>query len=312
MLKGKVFVTGGAGFLGRGLLRKAEKENWPCEFTVYSRDETKQVEARKRWPDVRYILGDVRDYDRLEVAVAGHDIIIHGAALKYVPESEFNVAEAIVVNIGGTENTVRAAVRMGIPKVIGISTDKACRPVNVYGATKMLMERLFAEACDWGSTSFMCVRYGNVVGSTGSVIPLFQQQLAQSGQVKLTDPNMTRFWLSVDEAIDLIVFVAASYDEESCGSVIIPRCGAMKMGDLARTIAGEVVEIVGPRPGEKQHEELVHFQESGRAKNFGPYIELRPATEPGEGEQWTYASHDPSRWITQDEMRGFIEEAEGL
>jgi len=308
-LDGKILITGGAGFLGRGILRLAHQENWPCSFTVYSRDEHKHQELYRRWPDVNCVLGDIRDRDRLEAVMTGHETVIHAAAMKYVPEGEQNVAEAIAVNLHGSETVATAAWRAGVDTVVGISTDKAVRPVNVYGATKMLDERLFSEASRWGRTRFISVRYGNVVGSTGSVIPLFQRQLAEQGKVLLTDPLMTRFWLSIDEAVNLICWAIA---ELPSGSVGIPKCGAMKMGDLAKAIAGDAIEVVGARPGEKQHEELVQFEESGRIRERGDYFELLPTGSPAEGEQWTYASHSPARWITVSEMQEMIIDAQDV
>lgn len=307
VLKGKILVTGGAGFLGRGLLRRAERESWPCEFTVYSRDETKQATVRARWPGTRCVLGDVRDRDRLESVMVGHDVVVHAAAIKYVPEAEFNVAEAIAVNVGGTENVARAAVRAGVGLVIGVSTDKACRPVNVYGMTKALGERLFTEAQGWGTTVFRTARYGNVVGSTGSVIPLFYRQLAETGAVSVTDPNMTRFWLSIDEAIDILLI-----DHDVPGAVVVPRCGAMRMGDLAAAIAGDGVRVVGIRPGEKQHEELLQFEESVRAVQHGNHYVLAPSGEKTGDEGFTYASHTPARWIDRERMLKMIEEGSDL
>ena len=240
--------------------------------------------------------------------MAGHDLVIHAGALKYVPEAEWNAFEALGVNVEGSANVAKAATRTGVATVVGISTDKACRPVNVYGATKMLLERLFSEAARWGGPAFITCRYGNVVGSTGSVIPLFQEQLKAKGRVSLTDPNMTRFWLSPSEAVTLVLWTAENA-EKYRGSVIIPRCAAMRMGDLATAIAGEAVELIGPRPGEKQHEELVQYEESGRVEQMGGYYRLSPLGEPESSQRWTYASHTPAHWVEVPEMREMIEEA---
>jgi len=305
----RVLITGGAGFLGRGILKRIYEGSLDWKPTIYSRHEDAQTQLRRRYPEVACVLGDIRDYDHLETAMVGHDVVIHAGALKRVPECEFAVTEAIAINIAGSLNVARAAYRAGIGTVISISTDKAVRPVNVYGATKMLGERLFAEAASWGGPKFLSVRYGNVVGSTGSVIPLFQRQLAEQGKVLLTDPLMTRFWLSINEAVELICWAIA---ELPSGSIGIPKCGAMKMGDLAMAIAGDAVKVVGARPGEKQHEELVQFEESGRVRERGDYFELLPTGSPAEGEQWTYASHSPAHWVTVAEMQKMIADAQSV
>jgi len=310
MLTGRILVTGGSGFLGRGLLRRIRRESWPCEVTCLSRDETKQYELKRRYPEVRCVLGDVRDLERLTAAAAGHDIIIHAAALKYIPEAEYNVQECIDVNIHGSRNVVLAALRAGVRQVVGLSTDKACLPVNTYGMTKALMERMFAAA-NGRETRFSTVRYGNVVGSTGSVIPIFQQQLTDFGEVRVTDKNMSRFWLSIDEAIDLIVYALLN---EAVGlQTCVYRCSAMRIIDLAELIAGgKPAQITGIRPGEKIDERLVDYSESLRCEQDGDYYILYPPTVApvGAGEPWTYLSSSPAHWITRDEMANMIADAE--
>ena len=309
MLKGKVLVTGGSGFLGRGLLRRIRREGWPVEVTVYSRDEEKQHQLRHRYPEVRCILGDVRDIERLTVACAGHDIVIHAAAVKFIPEAEHNVAECIAVNVDGSRNVALAAVRAGVEQVIGLSTDKACLPVNTYGMTKAIMERLFMEARRWSAgTWFGCVRYGNVVGSTGSVIPLFRQQLEDSGEVRVTDKNMTRFWLSIDQAIDLISHANTAI----MPATYVYRCPAMRIVELAEVMAGDhPVRITGIRPGEKLDERLVDYSESLRCVQDGDFYALLPPIAEAKGEEpWTYVSSTPARWIEKDEMVAMIADAQ--
>ena len=301
MLRGKVLITGGAGFLGRGIIHRACQENWPCDFTVLSRDEEKQVKLQHRYPYVRCVLGDVKDQDRLESTFTGHDLIIHAAAMKYIPEAEYNVDECIVVNVEGSRNVARAAIKAGVKTVIGISTDKAVLPVNSYGMTKALMERLYAQL-DSKTTRFKVVRYGNVIGSTGSVIPLFLQQKEELGKVLVTNEHMTRFWLTINEAVDLVL---QAYREESIGAMVVPRCGAMKIVDLARLIAdGSPIEIIGSRPGEKLHERLVDYTEAVRCVGKGSYYLLYPPTSKGKGgeEPWTYTSEAPAHWVTSDAM----------
>lgn len=306
----RVFLTGGAGFLGRAIMRRARRESWDWQITCYSRDETKQDECRQRFPEARYLLGDVRDRDRLEAAMLGHDVVIHAAAMKYIPEAEMNPAECFSVNVDGARSVIRAAVMAGVTRVVGLSTDKACRPINSYGASKLMLERLFAEAAKRSGTTFTTVRYGNVVGSTGSVIPLFQRQLAELGRVRLTDPHMTRFWMSPDEAIDTVLF--ALEPQRVPGSVTVPRPQAMSMGTLAKTLAGEAVEIIGVRPGEKEHEELIHWQESTRVLNHaGRFYELLPvAGAVNGGEPFTMSSHSPfGGFVTPERMLAMIEDA---
>src|SRR5512138_1198683 len=192
----KLFLTGGTGSLGTALLDRLYTRH---DVTVYSRDEVKQGYLRKRFPDVRFMLGDVRDYDRLLLAMRGHDAVIHAAAYKQVPSAEANVDEAIATNVVGSLNVARAAVHSGVAQVVGISTDKACAPINAYGETKALMEKLFQQADGWGDTMFNCVRYGNVLGSRGSVVPLFLEQISNGDKYTLTDPDMTRFWMTLEQ-----------------------------------------------------------------------------------------------------------------
>lgn len=310
VLKGKVFVTGGSGFLARAIYRRAESENWDCEFTCYSRDEEKQAHIAREFDNVRCILGDVRDLHHLTGHVWGHDTIIHAAAVKFVPEAERNVLEAIKVNIDGARNIIRVAGRQGVKRVIGISTDKACLPVNVYGTTKMLLERSFAEANRMGlTTRFVTVRYGNVVGSTGSIVPLFRRQMKERKRVTVTNPDATRFWLSVDAAVNLILFALGNIEDHP-GGVFVSECPSMKIGDLARLIAGEApVDIIGMRPGEKAHETLIHRMESPRTEWLEDYVVVSPATVSGRGEVWEYTSDKPKAWVTNEEMLQMIEVA---
>ncbi len=311
-----VLITGGAGFLGRGILRRTRRDLADWRVTVYSRDETKQDVCRQRYPEHRYILGDVLDTERLAAVAAGHDLIIHAAAMKYVPDAELNAAECVRVNVDGTRSVIAAALRGRVANVVGISTDKAVRPINVYGMSKAIMERLFAEVAHTFDTTFTAVRYGNVVGSTGSVIPLFQRQLREQGYLTVTNPGMTRFWMSIDEAIDCILYAVCP--ERISGSVTVPRPAAMTLGGLAETIAaGMPIKVTGPRPGEKEHEELLHYQESVRAIDHlrngyyevvpiaHPILERFPGVEP-----FTLASHTPAAgWVTRERMREMIEDA---
>src|SRR5262245_31382829 len=198
-----MLITGGTGSLGQALLKYVQVTAPETQIVAYSRDEVKQGELRGQYPEVRFMLGDVRDYDRLAMAMRGVDVVIHAAAYKQIPSAEANVDEAIATNVLGSINVARAAVHANVQSVVGVSTDKACMPVNAYGATKSLMEKLFQQANEWGDTFFNCVRYGNVLKSRGSIIPLFMRQAEQDIKYTLTDPNMTRFWMTLDDAVKL-------------------------------------------------------------------------------------------------------------
>lgn len=306
----KVLVTGGAGYLGRATLRQVARGSLDWDVTVYSRDETKQDECRRRYPFARYILGDVRDLERLQAAMMGHDWVVHAAALKYIPEAELNASECLSVNLDGARNVVRAALAAGVEKVVGISTDKACSPVNIYGCSKMAMERLFAEQQVWErlGPAFYCVRYGNVVGSTGSVLPLFRRQYEESGSVKVTNPHMTRFWMGVDDAITLVL---QALEQAQASSILIPYVKAMTIVDAARaaTVDDVPIEIVGERPGEKQHESLLHYEESVRAVRHEDFFELLPPGQAVGEAPFTISSQAPHEWMEIPRMRELLEDA---
>lgn len=305
----KVFITGGSGFLGRGLLMRAKELDW--EVTVYSRDEYKQDLCKRRFSSgVNYVLGDVTNYDRLLCAMKGHDVVIHTAAIKYIPEAEVNVSECIHVNIEGSRNVLRAAEALGVSQCVCISTDKATIPVNVYGMTKAIVERLVGEFSHHvgTDTKFTACRYGNVVGSTGSVIPLFQRQMQENKRVTITDPDMTRYWIGINEAVDLVL---ACMDWANNGSVVIPQPASMRLLDLAVLIAGSEsnIDVIGVRPGEKRHEQLLHQQESVRAKLVGTYYELLRSGEKAVSEPFMLSSSAPKVWLSQSRMRELIQES---
>lgn len=295
----RILITGGSGFLGRGIMRQLHDN----EFTVYSRDEYKQDLCRQKFPNARYIIGDVRDVDRLTLAMYDADTVIHAAAMKYIPEAEANVGECININVNGSHAVLQAARAAGVQKVIGISTDKACMPVNTYGITKALMERIFDEQSRYINCS--CVRYGNVIGSTGSVIPVFERQLREKGFVTVTGPYMTRYWISIDDAVKLILLAL----DASPGEIVIPMPSAMTTGDLAKSLAGDKIEIIGLRPGEKAHENLLHSQESVRAVKAGNHYILKPTGTIGDNEQFTLVSSDPRHWLTPEELHAVMADA---
>lgn len=280
----KILVTGGAGFLGRALIRRLQALN-PKEIVIASRDEVKHAEARKLFPDCTFFVCDVRDYHRLRRAAWGVDILIHAAAMKRVESCTFDPQEAVKTNVQGSQNVIEAAIDNDVPIVVGVSSDKACAPANLYGCTKATMEHLFLSSNNYnlaGVPRFSVVRYGNVMGSTGSVIPLFLQQ-KRSGVLTVTDERMTRFMMTIDEAVDL-VFKAI---ESSAPGLILPtEAPAMKVIDIARTIAPEAeIKIIGARPEEKLHEAM--FQNPD-----GSF----------------YTSDKPARWYTPDELRAWLRE----
>lgn len=270
-LTGNILVTGGSGTLGSAIVRAAEREHWDCQFTIYSRSELRQAEMRQRYPKARYVLGDVRDYERLAAAVAGHDLVIHAAAMKRLPECEAQPAECVATNVQGSLNVVRACLAGGVRRCVGISTDKAAAAITTYGASKRLMEGLFQAAIGQGYTCFTLVRYGNVVASNGSVIPLWRQQAGQGKPLSITDERMTRFWMSEREAVAAIERAAAQPD----ATISVPKMGAMSIVAMAHAIAPgcDMVET-GLRSREKLHEDLIHPDEC--AIDDGDYFTLTP------------------------------------
>lgn len=322
----KALITGGAGFLGRGFLRRAQREAWGWQLAIMSRDEAKHIRVNSAYPGVRTVKGDVSDdVDYLARLFDGYDLIIHAGANKLVDVGERSAFEVVKNNVIGSEHVARAAMKAGVKRVIGISSDKAVQPVNTYGGSKFLMERLFQEADTLSPTDFVCARYGNVVGSTISIVLYFREQLRDLGYIKVTDPAMTRFYMGVDEAIDAVLY---SLDAQS-GAVVIPKMQAMSVADVARLVLkllpGEDIEndprvrVVGARPGEKLHESLLHEQESVRAvlpcDPKGQYYELRPSVEGAQvgRDPFTITSdRPPNGWMPWDRMEALIEDAATL
>ncbi len=269
-----ILITGGTGSFGKKMVQIVLAEFKPKRLIIFSRDELKQFEMVQKWspakyPCLEYVLGDVRDKDRLMRVFEGVDYVVHAAALKQVPAAERNPEEYIKTNVIGAMNIIDAAINNKVKKVAALSTDKACNPVNLYGATKLCSDKLFvaangAEAARH-NTRFLVVRYGNVMGSRGSVIPFFQER-AQTGVLPITDGNMTRFWITLDQAVH---FVIMSLSRAKGGEIFVPRIPSMKIVDLAKAVDPNCKqEIVGIRPGEKIHETLLSEDEARSAVQF--------------------------------------------
>ena len=313
MKYGKVLITGGTGSLGQAILRKAKDENWESRFTILSRDENKQAHVRSLYPEHRYILGDVRDLDKLEIAFREHDLVIHAAAYKRVPSAQVHTEETIKTNIIGSRNVAYAAIKAGVSRVIGVSTDKAAKPVNAYGASKMLMEASFQEANRLSSeTKFTLTRYGNVIGSNGSVIPHFKWQHKNGGPLTVTDYNMTRFWITLDTAVELLI---AASELQVPGIIVVPKAPALGVLKLAELIAdGMNIEEIGIRPGEKMHEVLITEEEALYTEEVGNYYYIHPSTENFHGKmsKGFFYSSDTASTISDNKMLTMIEEWETL
>jgi UDP-N-acetylglucosamine 4,6-dehydratase/5-epimerase len=257
-MEGKtILITGGTGSLGKALTKTLFDKFIPKKVIVFSRDEFKQSEMRRthEHENLRYFIGDVRDKDRLKRAMSNVDVVIHAAALKQVPALEYNPTEAVKTNIYGTQNVIDACLDCGVEKAIFISTDKAVNPINLYGATKMAAEKLWNAANVYSRTVFSSVRYGNVVGSRGSVIPLFRS--IKDDVIPVTDPNMTRFWITLDQAVELVMF---AYNCSDTGT-FVPKLKATSMKSLAMCF-NDSIKIIGVRPGEKTHELMIAEDDS--------------------------------------------------
>lgn len=318
-----VLVTGGTGSFGNQFIKTMLCEHRPRRLIVFSRDELKQHEMRQRfpeseWPDLLFFLGDVRDRDRLERAFSGVDVVIHAAALKQVPAAEYNPFEAVLTNVMGAKNVIDAAIDTGVRRVIGLSTDKAVNPINLYGATKLVSEKLFAQGNAYAGkqdTRFSCVRYGNVVGSRGSVIPLFQEQ-RKSGKVTITDERMTRFWITLEEGVNFVIRCVSLMHG---GEVFIPKLPSMRITDLVDAVApGCGTEISGIRPGEKLHEVLISEDEARNTVEYEDYYLSKPTMkfwnnggwEDGTPlpERFSYASDTNPQHITEEALAKMVDQ----
>jgi len=320
-LKDKVIlVTGGTGSFGQKFTRIVLNEHQPKAIRIYSRGELLQYEMNLKFndPRLRFFIGDVRDRERVYRAMNGVDVVVHAAALKQVPTAEYNPIEAIRTNIDGSVNVIDAAIDNGVQRIIAVSTDKAVHPVNLYGATKLVMERLFIQANVYTGahkSRFSCVRYGNVVGSRGSVVPLFLQQI-NNGVITITDESMTRFWITLEQGVR---FVIDCLERMLGGEVFVPKIPSMKVSDMADTIApGLERKIIGIRPGEKINETLITEDEARHAQEFANYYVIEPEfsfwreeTLPGGKvlpEGFKYASNTNDRWLNKDELNTMVKE----
>lgn len=277
-----ILITGGTGSFGKACVKRLLEAHDPHSIRIYSRDELKQWEMAREFNDsrLRFLIGDVRDAGRLKRAFEGVDYVIHAAALKHVPACEYNPVEAVRTNIDGAINVINAALDADVKKVIALSTDKAVNPVNIYGATKLASDRLFIHGNFYAGshpTRFAVVRYGNVMGSRGSVIPLFRKQ-AESGVLTVTDPRMTRFWITLPEAVE---FVLSSFEYMQGGELYVPKIPSMKITDLAKVLAPKAkLKTVGIRPGEKLHEALIATDEARDTREMKDrYVVLSPSRE---------------------------------
>jgi UDP-N-acetylglucosamine 4,6-dehydratase len=312
-LTGKtLLVTGATGSFGTAFLKTVLARHDVASIRAFSRDELKQYELERTIRDdrVRLLLGDVRDVDRLRVATRGVDVIVHAAALKQVPACEYNPFEAVQTNIMGAQNVINAAMDNGVPLTIALSTDKAVNPANLYGATKLAAEKIVAQAGVYAAGTparFASVRYGNVMGSRGSVIPVFKQQATQ-GRVTITDERMTRFWITLQEAVD---FVLSCLPLVEGGETFIPKIPSMRITDVASALAPDAERVVtGIRPGEKLHEVLLTEDEARNSYDLGDrYVILPyrtgPATPRGAelADGFRYASDSNDQWLEADALR---------
>ena len=306
-----VLVTGGTGSFGKKFVDLMLREYHPQRLIIFSRDELKQHDMRTSGFDhssLRYFIGDVRDAKRLERAFSGVSIVVHAAALKQVPACEYNPFEAIQTNIMGGRNVVDAAIDRGVRRILALSTDKAVNPVNLYGATKLCAEKMFVQANAYSGaqdTRFSCARYGNVVGSRGSVVPIFLEQ-RKHGKITLTDPRMTRFWMTLEQGVR---FVISCIEQMHGGEIFVPKIPSMKLVDMAEALApGCEVEHVGIRAGEKLHEVLVSEDEARNTIELDDRFVIQPSHSWWRNENWKqgrpvpqgyrYTSDSNSTWLT--------------
>lgn len=317
-----ILITGGTGSFGHKFCEMVLKKYKPAKLIVFSRDELKQYEMKQKFPDnafdkkspMRYLIGDVREENRLLHAFNGVDIVIHAAALKQVPSCEYNPMEAVKTNVIGAMNVVTAAINAGVKKVIALSTDKAASPINLYGATKLCSDKIFTAARAYAGAQeivFSVVRYGNVLGSRGSVIPFFLEEKSK-GVLPITDERMTRFWITLQQGVD---FVLACMKRMKGGEVFVPKIPSMKITDLARVIAPECkLSFIGIRPGEKIHEVMIGSDDARTTLEFDDHFVIGWNKRPNflKGKPcplgFRYGSDNNDQWLSAEQLRQYVEE----
>ena len=317
-----LLITGGTGSFGKAFLEQVLEQHDPSRVVIFSRDELKQYEMKQQWGDderVRFFLGDIRDQDRLRMALRGVDYVVHAAALKQVDTAEYNPMEYVKTNILGSENVIQASLDTGVKKVVALSTDKASSPVNLYGATKLTADKLFISSNHYavaGGTRFAVVRYGNVMGSRGSVIPFFRNLTSAGEPLPITDRRMTRFWITLPQAVD---FVIDSFADMAGGELYVPRIPSMRVVDLAEAIApGSKTIEVGIRPGEKLHEEMISTEDARRTVRRSDRYVVQPTLAVWGGfheaagdpvpDGFSYSSDTNDQWLSVEDLRVMMEQ----
>jgi UDP-N-acetylglucosamine 4,6-dehydratase len=315
-----ILVTGGTGSFGRAFVRRLLKDHDPDRLVVYSRDELKQYEMAQEFTDrrLRFFIGDVRDRERMMRAMYGIDTVVHAAALKHVPIAEYNPFECIKTNVHGAMNVIDAAIDSGVSRVVALSTDKAAMPINLYGASKLVSDKLFVTAQSYvgpRKTRFSVVRYGNVMGSRGSVIPFFIKQ-RQTGVIPVTDRRMTRFWITLEQGVDFVLMAARTMHG---GELFVPKIPSMRITDLIEAVAPgcEIVDV-GIRPGEKLHELMIPADDARRTKEFERHYVVCPDLDYWDGnnhssgtqvpDRFEYSSDRNTEWLSVTRMREMLVE----
>ncbi len=331
MFNGKnLLITGGTGSFGKQFVKTVLKRYRPNRLIIYSRDELKQYEMAQQFDDkcMRYFIGDVRDLQRLEHAMDGVDYVIHAAALKHVPIAEYNPMECIKTNIMGAQNVIDACLKNGVPKTIALSTDKAASPLNLYGASKLASDKLFTAANNVTGErdlQFSVVRYGNVLGSRGSVVPFFQKLIKEGAtELPITHKEMTRFWITLQEGVD---FVIKSFERMQGGETFVPKIPSMKIADIATAIAPELPQtVIGIRPGEKMHELMCPEDDSHLTLEFHDHFVIRPTIQFARVKEYTrnpldeigkevaqgfeYSSNTNAQWLDTESLLAKIDESQ--
>jgi UDP-N-acetylglucosamine 4,6-dehydratase len=314
----RLLITGGTGSFGTSFVSKVLNENIADEIVIFSRDELKQYEMNLKFDSkkLKFVLGDVRDYSRLEQAMDGIEVLVHAAAMKQIPASEENPMEVIKTNVLGAENIVNAAIKNSVSKVIALSTDKAANPANLYGATKLCSDKLMISANSLSSnrsTRFGVVRYGNVLGSRGSVIPFFRSQIA-AGEITITDPGMTRFWITLEESVQ---FVLDSLDRLHGGEIFVPKIPSFSIVNVAKVVApGLPTKIIGIRPGEKLHEVMITEDDSHYTVEFDDFYSILSPVTQANSEYYKkavkvpigfrYSSENNPDWFTPESFKEML------